>query len=91
MSFQGRIPKATHRTATDTAPTAGHRKLRLRLSNEVSDQEIHAALATDDCRRASSELVDIALARGGRDNITAVVVQAEDPHASDKTLLNPAP
>ena len=61
------------------------------LSNEVSDQEIHAALAADDCRRASSELVDIALARGGRDNITAVVVQAEDPHASDKTLLNPAP
>lgn len=61
------------------------------LSNEVTDQEILAALATVDCRRASDELVEIALARGGRDNISAVVVQAEDPYASDKTLLNPAP
>jgi protein phosphatase len=61
------------------------------LSNEVTDDEILATLANVDCRRASEELVDIALARGGRDNISAVVVQAEDPHASDKTLLNPAP
>ncbi|TAL95039.1 MAG: serine/threonine-protein phosphatase [Paraburkholderia sp.] len=61
------------------------------LCNEVSDEEILAALASVDCLRASDELVDIALARGGRDNITAVVVQAEDPAASDKTLLNPAP
>ncbi|WP_228976067.1 PP2C family protein-serine/threonine phosphatase [Paraburkholderia gardini] len=61
------------------------------LCNEVSDREILAALASADCLRASDELVEIALARGGRDNITAVVVQAEDPAASDKTLLNPAP
>jgi protein phosphatase len=64
------------------------------LSNEISDDEILAALATvpaADCRRATDELVDMALSRGGRDNITAVVVQAEDPHASDKTLLNPSP
>jgi protein phosphatase len=33
----------------------------------------------------------LAIARGGRDNVTAVVVQAEDPYASEKTLLNPAP
>jgi protein phosphatase len=61
------------------------------LSNEVTTDEILTTLANVDCQRASEELVDIALARGGRDNISAVVVQAEDPHASDKTLLNPAP
>jgi protein phosphatase len=61
------------------------------LSNEVTNDEILTTLANVDCHRASEELVDIALARGGRDNISAVVVQAEDPHASDKTLLNPAP
>jgi protein phosphatase len=61
------------------------------LSNEVTYDEIQQTLASVDCLRAPHELVDIALARGGRDNITAVVVQAEDPQASDKTLLNPAP
>jgi protein phosphatase len=62
------------------------------LSNELSDAEILATLVANaplDCRRVTDELVDKALAHGGRDNITAVVVQAEDPHASDKTLLNP--
>ncbi|MEM5437479.1 PP2C family protein-serine/threonine phosphatase [Paraburkholderia diazotrophica] len=61
------------------------------LSNEVTDEEIHKTLSNVDCLHAPGELVDMALARGGRDNITAIVVQAEDPHASDKTLLNPAP
>jgi protein phosphatase len=62
------------------------------LTNELTDAEILATLAVPsplDCRRVTDELVDRALARGGRDNITAVVVQAEDPLASDKTLLNP--
>jgi protein phosphatase len=61
------------------------------LSNEVSDQEMLTVLTTVTCDRASEELVELALARGGRDNITAVVVQAEDPNASEKTLLNPSP
>ncbi len=61
------------------------------LSNELSDDEISAVLTSAERENASEELVDLALARGGRDNITAVVVQAEDPHATDKTLLNPAP
>src|ERR1700754_1194376 len=61
-------------------------------SNELPDAEILATLAATsplDCRRVTDELVDRALAPGGRDNITAMVVQAEDPLASDKTLLNP--
>ncbi|HEY1996574.1 PP2C family protein-serine/threonine phosphatase [Paraburkholderia sp.] len=59
------------------------------LSNQVGDEEMASALATVDCRRACEVLVDLALARGGRDNITAVVAHAEDAEASDKTLLNP--
>jgi serine/threonine protein phosphatase PrpC len=61
------------------------------LSNELTDAEILAVLTASplDCRRVTDELIDMALARGGRDNITAVVAQAEDPHASDKTLINP--
>ncbi|MFM0038394.1 PP2C family protein-serine/threonine phosphatase [Paraburkholderia strydomiana] len=61
------------------------------LSNELSDDEIISVLTSAQRENASEELVELALARGGRDNITAVVVQAEDPNASDKTLLNPSP
>jgi protein phosphatase len=61
------------------------------LSNELTDDEIVAVLNSAERANASEELVELALARGGRDNITAVVVQAEDPDASDKTLLNPSP
>jgi protein phosphatase len=60
------------------------------LSNELSDDEIVAVLTSAQRENVSEELVELALARGGRDNITAVVVQAEDPNASDKTLLNPS-
>ncbi|MDQ7977079.1 protein phosphatase 2C domain-containing protein [Paraburkholderia sp. SARCC-3016] len=62
------------------------------LSNELTNAEILATLVATspfDCRRVTDELVDMALARGGRDNITAIVVLAEDPLAADKTLLNP--
>jgi protein phosphatase len=59
------------------------------LSNAVSEQEIMSALLPGNCQRAASKLIDIALERGGRDNISAVVVHAEDVQA-DKTLFNPA-
>ncbi|OWW21428.1 PP2C family protein-serine/threonine phosphatase [Noviherbaspirillum denitrificans] len=60
------------------------------VSNEVSEQEIRAALVTGNCPQAADELVEIALMRGGRDNISAVVARADDLHTSDKTVLNPA-
>ena len=61
------------------------------LSNEVDDEDILSVLTTATHGNAPDQLVNLALARGGRDNITAVVVRAEDPYAADKTLLNPAP
>ena len=61
------------------------------LSNELSAQEMQSVLTVADCDAACDTLIEAALARGGRDNITAVVIRAEDTYASDKTLLNPAP
>ncbi|NMF89825.1 PP2C family protein-serine/threonine phosphatase [Aromatoleum petrolei] len=60
------------------------------LSNLVSAEEIGNTLASGDCRQACDTLVDLALKGGGRDNITAIVIRAEDPDSSDMTLLNPA-
>lgn len=60
------------------------------LSNEVSEQEMCNALVCGNCRQASETLVDMALDHGGRDNISAVVVRAEDLYSAEKTVLNPA-
>lgn len=59
------------------------------LSNLLDAEDITALLARGSCRKVVEALVDLALARGGRDNVSAVVVRAEDLFASDKTLLNP--
>jgi protein phosphatase len=59
------------------------------LSNEVGDAEIAGALLTGNCEQASGALIELALRRGGRDNVSAVVVRAEDLD-SDHTLFNPA-
>jgi protein phosphatase len=59
------------------------------LSNLLSSAEIAAILARAECRLAVETLVNRALDRGGRDNISAVVARAEDLYNSDKTLLNP--
>lgn len=60
------------------------------LSNEVSDQDICNALVAGDCAKAAETLIAAALQGGGRDNISAVVVRAEDLYSAEKTVLNPA-
>jgi protein phosphatase len=60
------------------------------LSNEVNEQEMLGALTPGNCQQAAEILIDLALQHGGRDNVTVVVVQAEDPDSTEKTLLNPA-
>jgi protein phosphatase len=48
------------------------------LTNEVSDESIRAVLlSTSDAQQSADGLVSRALAHGGRDNVTAVVVQVE--------------
>ncbi len=59
------------------------------LSNPVDEQAIMGALAPGDCAHAAQEMIALALANGGRDNITVVVVRADDV-SSDKTMINPA-
>jgi protein phosphatase len=58
------------------------------LSNEVAEAAIAHALLPGNCRQASQELVDLALEHGGRDNITAVVVRAEDLYSPDRTVIH---
>ena len=60
------------------------------VSNEVSEQEMCDALVFGNCRQAAESLIALALHEGGRDNISAVVVHAEDLNSPEKTLLNPA-
>lgn len=59
------------------------------LSTPVEEQAIAAALTACDCARAAQDLVALALANGGRDNVTVIVVRADDL-SGDKTVLNPA-
>jgi len=59
------------------------------LTNEVSEQAIGSALLPGHCRRASETLIEMALNASGRDNVSAVVVRAEDLYA-DRTMFNPA-
>jgi protein phosphatase len=60
------------------------------LTNEVNEEDIRSALHAGCCQQAADGLVDMALERGGRDNVSAVVVRAEDVFNSEQTLFNPA-
>lgn len=60
------------------------------LSNEVSEEDMRRTLITGNCRHAAESLVDLALENGGRDNVSVVVVRAEDLYSTEKTVLNPA-
>ncbi len=59
------------------------------LSNEVSAAAIEQALLPGNCRQACDMLIEQALAHGGHDNITAVVVHAEDLCSPDRTVILP--
>ena len=60
------------------------------LTNEVHEEDIASALRAGCCQQAADALVDLALERGGRDNVSAVVVRADDVVNSEQTLFNPA-
>jgi protein phosphatase len=47
------------------------------------------ALAKGDCAQAADTLIRLALAAGGRDNISVVVVRADEVEP-DQTVLNPS-
>jgi protein phosphatase len=47
-------------------------------------------LACGDCAKATHSLIELALRAGARDNVSAIVVRAEDPVTTDKTLVNPS-
>src|SRR5581483_659281 len=57
------------------------------LSNEVNELSIRQALLPGICDLACEVLVDMALDREARDNITAVVVRAEDLSSPDRTIV----
>lgn len=59
------------------------------LSNEVDEASIAQALLPGHCRLAADGLIDLALARGGHDNITVMVVRVDDLCSPDRTQLHP--
>ena len=65
------------------------------LSNELSEVAIEQALLHGGCKLACETLLELALERGAHDNVTAVVVRADDPSSPDRTtphpVLNPEP
>jgi protein phosphatase len=61
------------------------------LYNEVSEHEIATELLRGDCTKAAENLVKLAVDHGARDNVTVVVIRAEDESDSSKTIINPRP
>jgi protein phosphatase len=56
------------------------------LSRMLTDEEISATLGSErDLDQCSSKLIDMANARGGRDNITTILVRVEDAPRSSST------
>lgn len=63
------------------------------LTKEVTDQEVASVLEGFECEEASQELVELALERGARDNVTVAVIHFEvttgfSEHKPDNTVVN---
>jgi len=57
------------------------------LCNELTELSIEQALLRGVCSLACDALMDMVLEGEARDNITAVVVRAEDPSSPDQTIV----
>lgn len=61
------------------------------LSNAVSEPEIQETVLSRDVQEACKVLVDLAISRGGEDNVTAQVVRVVTPGASPRNIGYPMP
>ncbi|NNJ97217.1 MAG: serine/threonine-protein phosphatase [Gammaproteobacteria bacterium] len=59
------------------------------LYNEVSTEDIKRILALENCQESADRLLQSALEHGARDNVTLVVVRADDSQIT-KTVFNPS-
>lgn len=59
------------------------------LTRELSDADIARTLLPGNCRLASQTLIALALQRGGRDNVSVVVLAVDDLCSADRTVINP--
>ena len=59
------------------------------LTNEVNDNEIATELVRGNCQQTADNLLDCALSRGARDNVTVIVLRADDLLQATKTVVNP--
>ena len=53
------------------------------LDKEVTEAEIASVATREDAARLSDELVELALSRGARDNVTVITVNVKDANATD--------
>jgi protein phosphatase len=47
------------------------------LVKEISAQEMATILSQGECHESAQKLIDLAIARGARDNVTVIVVRAD--------------
>ena len=60
------------------------------LTLYARDDEIRTIASQEDPERAAAELIDLAMVRGGEDNITVVIVKCEAAHDEALTTIMPA-
>jgi len=60
------------------------------LYRELDDNAIKACLSLGDCQQSCDALVDSALARRARDNVSVIVVRMTDEHQATRTQYNPS-